>query len=338
MTNAEMSNEFDLKYNNLSSNKAPGLDLYEKSVLLTEAQNILVKSYAEPLLNKLRKGIDDSALRQTNLAMLLRTVNGRALTSTNINVHNGNNVAYYQIPEDLLCYINEVLIVDRKHEDCNLMVIPLSYQEYLRNMSKPYKRPLKNQAWRLINSGTATAFKYTDYAAIAAILSNQTKQYTVDQALKLLKNRSLTILNDMLVSEDSYWSAIDAGFTKNPSLAMILTKTTQDSIESYLNVAVNSSSTVVEVIPGPNDTIKSYIIKYLAKPSPIILTDLTNEGVSIGGGYTQEQSCQLDSSMHQAIVQKAVELALASYGNRTTLQDQISLGQASATEQGIVTR
>jgi len=37
MTIEEMSNEFDVLYNNVSSNQAPGLNEYEKSVLLTKA-------------------------------------------------------------------------------------------------------------------------------------------------------------------------------------------------------------------------------------------------------------------------------------------------------------
>ena len=32
MTNPELENEFDILYNNITSNQAPGLDAYEKSV------------------------------------------------------------------------------------------------------------------------------------------------------------------------------------------------------------------------------------------------------------------------------------------------------------------
>jgi len=37
MTTTEFSNEFDILYNNVMSNKAPGLEGYEKSVFLTKA-------------------------------------------------------------------------------------------------------------------------------------------------------------------------------------------------------------------------------------------------------------------------------------------------------------
>ena len=43
MTAEQFSAEFDQLYNNITSNKAPGLDEYEKSVFLTQAQELVVK-------------------------------------------------------------------------------------------------------------------------------------------------------------------------------------------------------------------------------------------------------------------------------------------------------
>jgi hypothetical protein len=37
MNNPEISNQFDILYNNITSDKAPGLNEYEKSVFLTKA-------------------------------------------------------------------------------------------------------------------------------------------------------------------------------------------------------------------------------------------------------------------------------------------------------------
>ena len=44
MTNAEFEREFDILYNSIMSNAAPSIDIYEKSVLLTKAQEELVTS------------------------------------------------------------------------------------------------------------------------------------------------------------------------------------------------------------------------------------------------------------------------------------------------------
>ena len=58
MTNQEFSNEFDVLYNSIMSNQAPGLDEYEKSVFLTKAQDEIIKSYFNPRKNKTQEGFD----------------------------------------------------------------------------------------------------------------------------------------------------------------------------------------------------------------------------------------------------------------------------------------
>lgn len=42
MSNTEFSNQFDVLYNNIMSNAAPGLNEYEKSVFLTQAQRDII--------------------------------------------------------------------------------------------------------------------------------------------------------------------------------------------------------------------------------------------------------------------------------------------------------
>ena len=60
MNHIEFSNEFDVLYNNIMSNAAPGLNEYEKSVFLTKAQEEIVKNHFQPLGNKYGQGLDDS--------------------------------------------------------------------------------------------------------------------------------------------------------------------------------------------------------------------------------------------------------------------------------------
>ena len=63
----EFSNEFDILYNNITSNQAPGLDEYEKSVFLTKAQDEIIKSYFNPRLNKTQEGFDGNERRLFNI-------------------------------------------------------------------------------------------------------------------------------------------------------------------------------------------------------------------------------------------------------------------------------
>ena len=154
MTIQEFSNEFDVLYNNIMSNQAPGLDEYEKSVFLTKAQSEIIKNYFNPKGNKYQEGFDGSQKRQVDFSKLMKTYasSGTAPTPTSFF---GNVTGAYKItwPDDVFVVVNEVVDVTKKDDNrkYRLQVIPIKYDEYLRVSSKPYKQPLKNQAWRIIN-------------------------------------------------------------------------------------------------------------------------------------------------------------------------------------------
>lgn len=154
MTAQEFSNEFDVLYNNIMSNQAPGLDEYEKSVFLTKAQSEIIKNYFNPKGNKYQEGFDGSQKRQVDFSKLMKTYasSGTAPTPTSFF---GNVTGAYKItwPDDVFVVVNEVVDVTKKDDNrkYRLQVIPIKYDEYLRVSSKPYKQPLKNQAWRIIN-------------------------------------------------------------------------------------------------------------------------------------------------------------------------------------------
>lgn len=151
MTNSEFSNQFDVLYNNIMSNQAPGLDEYEKSVFLTKAQDEIVKAYFNPKGNKFLEGFDGNEQRQIDFSMLMKT---STVTSFNNSEFDGRTtgVKAVTIPGDVLSFVNEKLQVTRDGESVTLAVIPISYTEYTLKMSKPFKRPLHYQAWRLIDN------------------------------------------------------------------------------------------------------------------------------------------------------------------------------------------
>jgi hypothetical protein len=47
----EFSDTFDVLFNNVTSNQAPGLNEYEKSIFLTKAQDELIKNFFLPQSN-----------------------------------------------------------------------------------------------------------------------------------------------------------------------------------------------------------------------------------------------------------------------------------------------
>lgn len=243
MVTQEFSYEFDILYNNIQSNQAPGLDEYEKSVLLTKAQLEILKNYFNPLGNKYGQGIDNSIKRQIDFSMLVTLSEPSEYTSGDTVKLDGNS-KLYTMPDNILFILNESGVVKENNElSRNITITPIGYAEYTRLKLKPWKYPLKNSGWRLFQSS-------------------------------------------------------------------------------------NGVDLLSEIITKPGDTLVGYKVRYIRKPCPIILTDLTvdYDGVSIDG-ITAETQCELDPSIHQEILQRAVELAKATYIG--DVKSTVELGQRS---------
>lgn len=98
---------------------------------------------------------------------------------------------------------------------------------------------------------------------------------------------------------------------------------TQDEFDRVMNnpfrqaskrraLRLDNGLDVAEIVTKYN--IKDYTIRYLSKPTPIVLANLAEmsiDGVSIDGVDTITE-CKLDSAMHRYILERAVALAIAS--------------------------
>lgn len=220
MTTGEFSDQFDVLYNNITSNQAPGLDEYEKSVFLTKAQDEIVKNYFSEKSNKLQTGFDGSQKRQADFSMLMRS------GSTEISSSNKGEFATVgfkiELPETtdkVFIIINEqVLKIQRTVTTPSVepgeptseptvndtlmgvrQIIPISYDEYTRLMSKPYQSPLKRQAWRIFSDGSAnTSKRYMDIVLTPEdrkYLENGTYNYMYD--IRFIKRPRPIILTNI---------------------------------------------------------------------------------------------------------------------------------------------
>lgn len=243
MTTQEFSSEFDILYNNIMSNAAPGLDEYEKSVFLTKAQEEILKNYFNPKGNKYQEGFDDNEKRQIDFSSLVTVITIPSYSNSQY-IKIDDRSLLFLMPNDMLFALNEVCEITENNINRLVNVVPISFIEYSRLISKPYKRPLKNQCWRLISSSSK-------------------------------KNRVLELI-------------LPFG----------------------------------SIVPG------SYRIRYVSRPAPIILVDLSTEypGLSING-ITSVTECELDPSIHYEILQRAVELAKSTYTG--DLRTMVELGQRS---------
>lgn len=256
MSPTEFKYRFNVLFNNLSNNAAPGMNDYDISVVLSKAQLELIKDTFNPNGNKYREGFDDSAKRQADFASLIET---ETLQASDISQKFDPRSITYKFPDKFLALINEsVVLTGTKGEETFTLyrqVIPLSHLQYTRLMSKPYKEPLKNHVWRLL---TGQLEEENNTCNIAELVFN-----TQDLALT-----------------------------------------------------------------------KTYTIRYVRIPKPIIVGDLSKLHQSLNiDGYFEPMTSELNPELHDEILQRAVEIAKASYSTdqsgQAQLQNQITIGQRS---------
>lgn len=152
--NDELTNGFDILYNNISSNASPGLNEYEKSVILTKAQIEVLKNYFNPKGNKYKEGFDGSQKRQIDFSNLIKVVKPEESNSLMNSVQKmDERSTLYEVPEDVLFVLNETanVVYDGKYKH-KVDIVPLRYDEYSMMVSKPFKQPYKHQGWRMINA------------------------------------------------------------------------------------------------------------------------------------------------------------------------------------------
>lgn len=152
MTNQEFSSEFDILYNNILSNAAPGLDEYEKSVFLTNAQEAFVK--------ELYNGTGTSSFEKNEearrfLGNLIKTYE----TSEKLTDHLGlsRNSMFFQIPEDVWFITYESAILKDERLGCldgeEATIVPVSQDNFYKIQRNPFRGPSDSRTLRLDNAG-----------------------------------------------------------------------------------------------------------------------------------------------------------------------------------------
>lgn len=151
MTNKEFSIEFDILYNNIASNQAPGLNNYEKSVFLTQAQEeIVVNLYNGNNTNndffegteELRRYLD--VLVKTKVYDSNEKQEGIGLSTSSV---------FYKLPKDLAFITLEQIVFNDESLGCYngslASVTPVSQDEYAKVKNNPFRGPTRYKAIRL---------------------------------------------------------------------------------------------------------------------------------------------------------------------------------------------
>lgn len=138
----------------------------------------------------------------------------------------------------------------------------------------------------------------TDKSYFVPILDDV--MYIIYEAVRL-KDDSLgcysgTVINVQPITHDEYNKIKDNPF-RGPTRYKALRLDTNNS----------KPTNCVEIIS--KYSCDEYIVRYLKKLNPIILVDLDDSNVSIDG-KTKKQDCELNSILHEYILERAVDMAL----------------------------
>lgn len=155
MTNLEMKNAFNVRYNAIASMSAPPIDDYELSLYLTKAQLELIKDYYDPNSNRKGKGFEGSEKRRVDLKELVKDYKTSTSFTNPAAIHLSSK--FFNIPDEVFLNVNEsVRIISN---DClNNLIIdvkPVTHDEFNTQIKNPFKTPNKNIAWRLNISSIA---------------------------------------------------------------------------------------------------------------------------------------------------------------------------------------
>lgn len=182
MTVQEFSNEFDILYNNIMSNQAPGLDAYEKSVFLTQAQEDVVKAYYQGSSTGIGPFENTEAVRRS-LAELIET-RGYSYKPNSSPTKLAKEVVYQLDPD--VWFIVQEHIVDQNQNIIN--VIPTQYDELSKLRKNPFRGPSKDRILRI---------DYKDNSVILFIGNNNIDLQGENYVVTFVKQPKPIILEDL---------------------------------------------------------------------------------------------------------------------------------------------
>lgn len=233
MTYSEMSYEFLVKYDAIAGLHAPGYNAKEQSVLLTAAQEILIKNRLVPQGNTYADTFEETEKRRSELTNLIKPFVTTTFYSNDNNLEGG---VFLDLPSDYWLAIQErtdLKVI--KASGCydiddiitDVWTKPITHDYYIGNISNPFKKPYEELVWRV---STGVEF-----------------------------------------------------------------------FESQNDIP---PSTTFELVIGKGLEVSKYKLRYIKKPTPIILsTDIID-------GVQGPKSCELHPSLHREIIDKAVEMAV----------------------------
>ena len=158
MTCGEFSLEFDLLYNNIMSNKAPGLSEYEKSLFLTQAQESIVLDIYS---GKYGDSFERTEETKSYLNILIKQKEYEGIDGTDENSikSEGDKLdtrsVFITLPEDLWFRTGETATIIDDSYKCHLdnlrevTILPVTQDTFVRTKRSPFRGPNEKRILRL---------------------------------------------------------------------------------------------------------------------------------------------------------------------------------------------
>lgn len=380
MTNSEFSDAFDVLLNSYNTQAQFGeqaskreivLDEYEKSVLLTQAQDIIVKSYFDRNLNPQGQGLDDSTRRQIDFSSLIKVTElspaESSEYSTTAEWNDGNGyIGTLKITNVSSSPITVSIGITNGQTDhgidvsytassgdtpasltilCNTQDFDSYYHNLsLGNLISVIKRDfdtipdttlkISDLVDITVVDSSGEDVDVEDYIAIRVTLTAKSNSHMTfdDRGMlfvlpsKTVENENISevlfILNEkMIVDGKSYvivpisYSEYDRKMSKPYSQPL-----KKQAWRLFQNISTGFDI-YSELIPRWNLDVSDvvYRIRYVKRPRPIVLEDIGDLNID---GESEETTCELNPSLHVDILNKAVELAISTRGGGSAVESR----------------
>lgn len=376
MTVKEFSDSFDTLLNSYASKAIFGdqagdteivLDEYEKSVLLTQAQDNVIKSYFERHTNELGQGFDDSSRRQVDFSSLIKVATISPVDAPQQNVFDNRGIIY-KLPvtraEDgsdysrVLYILNEALIGYTGSNVADFIIGEGSTATtrmtiHINNVTSNILQVVVVSDPTITNNcvATLTPASGNSYANLTVVVGNNTPGSAVTTAITAQLTEAsgfnaittttgaLTATGTASISSMRQVSStlLPANFRDNTAnevryviVPINYREYDREMSKAYANPLKKQAWRLFQNISAGYDIYSelipiwnvartnatgtlvnlTYKIRYVERPTPIVLVDLPNN-LTIDG-YSHEQGCILNPIIHPDILKEAVRLAIES--------------------------
>ena len=373
----EFSNTFDTLLNSYNNQAAFGegssradivLDEYEKSVLLTHAQDIVVKQYFDRTLNPQGQGFDDSVRRQIDFSALVanksikvkipvisqevicpeiissedniepsepsepsetsETKKQVILTFTNcvdklITLTPREGKLYTDVPENDTDGNPQIVqnLVKNKSEDSKiinysfkLLTGGINYNQLISALNTAFEGNILVEINDEVLGTKQISGGYLNPSTISLDAIGDTETYDDRGVFVNLPPNLLFVLNEKVTDVDGKnYVVVPINYREyDRQMSRAYTQPLKKQAWRLFNNG-NDELLKAELIPVKGTTIDSYKVRYIRRPRPIVLVDLTADDLNIEG-TSIPTDCELNPIIHLDILNKAVELALTTRG------------------------